>query len=464
MIRFNCHCTHEFLVPEDQAGALVQCPKCGRLNDVPTLSDLEHLEDGGIFKMDEKPKPPSKNMIPEATRAFSRDLRDDHGEEIDLRPSVDDILAAGTTEIPLELAGQELPGTPKYDPVTGELIESIDIKPSDKQTVDAKKIPVAKRAITYAAGDLSKRVTPGRILLNLFHPVNLVVMLFVILAHMLLQVVLAVVMAGIFFAAPLVIIFGGLLVSHYGVIIEEIGKGDLDELPRPLRDASFGSDLWAPFIRFNFSILACFWPIMLVIHMPGTAGTGLLAACVLFGFYFFPATLLTTLCAGSYLNLRPDRIIGVIRACGLGYWVSVIAFAIGGMVYLGSIGFVTFAFIHLFASGPIGDKMLALAGGSTTLLLGIYLMHFACWHLGLLTRVNADRFPWVLQRHVHSRRTDTLAQLEAARKAARHADLLRANRPDRDARISEIREAEKAKRAAQEAKPIWDRVAETRND
>ena len=70
MIRFNCHCTHEFLVPEDQAGSLVQCPKCGRLNDVPTLSDLEHLEDGGIFKMDEAPKPPSKKGAPNSSYPF----------------------------------------------------------------------------------------------------------------------------------------------------------------------------------------------------------------------------------------------------------------------------------------------------------------------------------------------------------------------------------------------------------
>src|SRR5207249_4377958 len=161
---------------------------------------------------------------------------------------------------------------------------------------------------------------------------------------------------------------------------------------------------------------------------PGPTGMGLLAACILFGLYFFPATLLTSLCAGSYLNLRPDRVIGVIRACGLGYWVSVIAFAVGGTVYLGAMGIVTFGFMSLFRGGAMAEKMLVLAGGSTTLLLGIYLMHFACWHLGLLARVNADRFPWILQRHIHSRRTDTLAQLEAARKAAKHADLLRANR------------------------------------
>ena len=44
MIDFVCHCGFGFSVQDDMAGALVQCPKCRRLNDVPLLSDLEHLE------------------------------------------------------------------------------------------------------------------------------------------------------------------------------------------------------------------------------------------------------------------------------------------------------------------------------------------------------------------------------------------------------------------------------------
>jgi hypothetical protein len=108
--------------------------------------------------------------------------------------------------------------------------------------------------------------------------------------------------------------------------------------------------------------------------------------------------------------------------------------------------------------------MFGIAIGSPALLLGIYLFHFACWHLGLLYRANHERFPWILQRHVQSRRTDTLAQLELARKNAQRLDALRRNRPDREQRVGEIRDAEKAKRAKTGEKPIWDRVAETRND
>ena len=65
-------------------------------------------------------------------------------------------------------------------------------------------------------------------------------------------------------------------------------------------------------------------------RLPGPVGTGLLASCMIFGLYFFPAILVTALNGDTYLNLRPDRIIGVIRACGSGYLASVIAFTVGG--------------------------------------------------------------------------------------------------------------------------------------
>jgi hypothetical protein len=254
------------------------------------------------------------------------------------------------------------------------------------------------------------------------------------------------------------------MTGHYGVIVEEIGRGDADELPRPLRNASLGDDFFKPLSRFIMAAVLCFWPLVFAVRMTGPAGTGLLVACVLFGLFFFPAALLSALTGATYLNLRPDRIIGVIRACGAAYWVSVIAFAVSGVIYIGAIGVLDIALVSMISWQSRTETIISMAIAWTALLLGIYLFHFACWHLGLLYRAHHDEFPWVLQRHVYSRRTDTLAQLEAARKAAKHADLLRVNRPDREQRISEIRDAEKAKRAAQEAKPIWDRVAETRND
>jgi hypothetical protein len=34
------------------------------------------------------------------------------------------------------------------------------------------------------------------------------------------------------------------------------------------------------------------------------------------------------------------------------------------------------------------------------LILGIFLMHWFCWYLGLMYRAHQEQFPWVLQRHV----------------------------------------------------------------
>jgi hypothetical protein len=464
MIRFNCHCTHEFLVSEDQAGGTVQCPKCSRLNDVPTLSDIENLEDGGIFKIGAGPNAPSKDVLPNAARAFTRDKHDESGEDIDMRPTVDEFLNLGSDEIPLSLKDEERPGAPKYDPVTGELIETLQIKQEKEKLPDPRSIPIAKRAMSYATNDLNLRVTPMTILLHLFQPVNLFVMVFVIFAHMVFQAFALLVQVGFFLMVPVLILIAALLVAHYGVIVEEIGTGDADELPRPLRNASVSEDMWNPFIRFCFAIMVCFWPVIFQWQLRdlGQAGVALLITCILFGIYFFPGVLLTSLMAGSYLNMRPDRIIGTIRALGAKYLVSVFAFVIAGTIYLAGVGIVNVGARGLMAPG-MKIAFMGFAIGSPTLLLGIYLMHFACWHLGLLYRANQDAFPWILQRHVHTQRTDTLAQLEAARKAAKQLDALRRNRPDREQRVAEIREAHK-KGLKPEAKPIWDRVAETRND
>ena len=43
MIRFPCRCGHQFEVSDDQAGGMIQCPKCHLLRDIPTLSDLPGL-------------------------------------------------------------------------------------------------------------------------------------------------------------------------------------------------------------------------------------------------------------------------------------------------------------------------------------------------------------------------------------------------------------------------------------
>ena len=161
------------------------------------------------------------------------------------------------------------------------------------------------------------------------------------------------------------------------------------------------------------------------------------------------------------MNLRVDRLIGVIRDCGAGYWISVLSFTIATPIYLFAMFGLDRAIALLFQSKAFGTSFLGILIFMPALLLGIYLYHFCCWFLGLLYRANHPRFPWVLQRHVYSRRTDLLAQLEAARAASRLA-VLQKNKPDREQRLAEIRTAEAAKKAANpnDNRQIWDRVSD----
>src|SRR5215213_8978372 len=56
MIRFTCICSQMFEAADDQAGTSFQCPTCGRLVDVPTLSELPAISSDGTYKMDEDPE------------------------------------------------------------------------------------------------------------------------------------------------------------------------------------------------------------------------------------------------------------------------------------------------------------------------------------------------------------------------------------------------------------------------
>src|SRR5690349_1147247 len=120
MIKFACHCSHAFALPDDQAGGMIQCPKCGRLNDIPRLGDLEHLESDGIFKLEDEKNPAPLTSIADVGRAFGKHRQDNQGHDIDLRPNLEEFLAISGDEIPLAVTEDVLPDAPKYDPVSGE--------------------------------------------------------------------------------------------------------------------------------------------------------------------------------------------------------------------------------------------------------------------------------------------------------------------------------------------------------
>jgi hypothetical protein len=105
--------------------------------------------------------------------------------------------------------------------------------------------------------------------------------------------------------------------------------------------------------------------------------------------------LLTTNLSGSTLNLRPDRVLHVIRICGVHYVLVTLLWAVTWPIYaLGWLGF-CLALLRSFlgsastASGFYVEWMIVLPA----LVAGIYLMHYFCWYLGLLYKAHHAEFP-----------------------------------------------------------------------
>ena len=460
MIRFACACKNRFEVPEEEAGGMLQCPACGRLNDIPTLGDLPHLAEDGTYEVEvERPRDDPARLA-QLSLYYAKGTHDADGDEIDLRITPADIRAAGADPddegIPLadDVSVGRRSAAPKYDPETGELIRPIELKPDPAgEPVDPSTVPLAKAAINYARGETARRVTPLRALVELLMPVNVAVMLFVFVVHVFLQVAVIVVMTGLvfIFVAPLVMAM--LLVSHYGNVIDEIGPQDHDELPRPLRSVSLRDDLWDPFVNVAASFMLCYLPVAVVAAhsegLPGPARMILVGLLILAATATLPAVLLTTTTSGTFVNLRPDRLWGVMRTCGHNYVVAVIACVLALVCYGGGIWAADLALVSAMNATTYFNlpRWATWAIGYPLLSVGIYLAHFFCWYLGLLYRAHHDAFPWALQRHVRD------PALEARRFGSRLPDvdaLAGLPRPrDTRAKLRELRERERGRRAQQ---------------
>lgn len=397
------------------AGGQIQCPHCGRLNDVPSLNDLANLSADGTYKVDPSTLKAEADRMAQLRRTFTRSKQDESGQSIDLRPTLDEVDQIGADEIPLSLAEQIRPAAPKYDPETGELVRPLNVTPIDRP--DESTIPVAGRAIEYADGEAAGRYFSGRILLELLLPVNLVVMLFVLLAHVLAQLTLYII-----FGWVISLFIAGLIMAHYATVVEEIGPEDRDELPRPLRNAGIGDDLWRPFCHFFLSMAACYWPMLTAWYLGITHGDALLISSVpvLFGLggFLFPAVLLTMTTSGAPLaNLRPDRIWSIIRQSGGGYLASVIFCLLASGLYLWLLVGIDLLPRQWRVANPWVTNLNHFVIFYLLTWIAIYLTHLFAWHLGLLYRRHHDRFNWTLQRHIPTNRMANLPQEVARRRA-----------------------------------------------
>lgn len=396
-------------VPQELAGGDIQCPECKCLASVPGVGDLEGLDADGVIKV-RLPTPEEQAKAHElAQRAYFPQGAVDEEGRIDLRPTLEEVAEAGGMEIPLELKDEVLPGAPKYDPVTGELIEPLAVKPSQGPVEHGiPEVPT----LNYQKKEAHKDATAQQAWGAMFRAGSLVVLGMVLLLHGLAAGML--IPVGMYMAIPFIfmLFLFMTLMAHYATVVEEVGVFDLDELPTPLRGASMWEDLLKPFGRFALAVAMCYGPGLIVFGKQAYLAGGALG---LLGTFLFPAVFLTTCTSGSIWNLRLDRVFGVIGQCGVGYVASALVWTLlAGLYPLAVMGTSGFAFaVGQGLVNPSGRFSIALSSAiyspliSWPLMAGaVCLMHLFCWHLGLLYRKHHEMFPWVLQRHISTKKPE----------------------------------------------------------
>jgi hypothetical protein len=412
VIEFPCTCGHRFRLEDDQAGTLIQCPQCRRLNDIPAHGELSQFLGDGTYKVDDPVDLRDSNEVAaELAYVYQRGHHDADGNEIDLRLNRADIESIGGDPIPL--APDAPPRqAPRYDPETGELITAHELKDELAPKVDPASIPMAKAAINYATGETVHHNSFLRALAHLFSPLNVAVTFSVFMVHVLLWPLLLVMYAGILYLILAVPVLVGMILAHYGNVIEDVGPFERDELPRPLRNVGWHEDIWSPFCNFFGSLAICYGPSavlpLLVVRVPAfqpmAAAIGVL--CGAMGTFFFPAVLLTLQTSGSSFNLRPDRVLALIGSCGAAYFFAVVLWTVTAAIYLwGFIG-TSLALATVMHSSNLPAWLTSWSITVPALVAGIFLMHYFCMCLGILYRLHYPSFQWVLQRHIPKKKTE----------------------------------------------------------
>ncbi|MGF1632268.1 MAG: hypothetical protein ACFCVE_00320 [Phycisphaerae bacterium] len=442
MIRFPCPCGNRLEVPDDEAGGLVQCPACRRLNDVPAASDAPSIEDDGTFRLSgEEEHQRAALDMDEAEVFYSAELRRKRGNELDLRHDVETFLTIG--DAPPD-APAERRVRARYDPETGELIRPMDLAPMQAIPVDAAaghpargptrspaRAPAADMALPLG---YAKRSTPAvepipsllSLPMRLLLPHNLFVWGIVAAILLVSATVMGVPLAGALYTLILFPPLMMLAIGHVALVIESTGPMEADDLPAPLRDVSFVSDIWVPFFRTVQALAITFGLVILLEVYVGPFPAAVSWLLYLLAAAAFPAALLTFVAGGLYANLAPHRLLAVMRLGGLSYVLAVVLLLVGmQLVGFGFVGVLSVAVswasqgvfirvpnfeISLPGVGVLGwGPLYIVAAGS--LVAGVYLMHLFCWIMGVLFRRHHEQFPWIMQRHLSTRR-DTMRQLE----------------------------------------------------
>jgi hypothetical protein len=401
MINFPCTCGHRFSFPDEEAGGMAQCPACKRLVDVPIPGDLVNFEEDGTLKMEIPFRDDEEDRIAELTRAYLPRRQDEHGEDYDLRVTMEQIEAAGSEEIPLELKDEVKPGAPKYDPETGELIRPMALKEDEYKKV----IPLPpQQTLHYQQADPMGADMPlWKAPLALLRHGSLAVMLILFGFHLLSNAMWSLMGIGLLLAVIVDFFIWAMMPAHYANVVEELGPLEKDEIPTPLRGMAFMEDVIWPFLNFIAAIAICYGPAVWAYEPnPGGRMAGLAVAGL--GTIMFPAVFLTLCTSGSVLNLRPDRVFSVVAKSGGRYLFATILWTVAVPGYLTGI-FLTSWFATTWLTGrSMGGPWYLPMLGYTLVLGGIFLMHYFCVALGLIYRKHHNDFPWVLQRHEASKK------------------------------------------------------------
>jgi hypothetical protein len=412
MIAFQCTCHHRFEVPDDQAGADLQCPRCGRLNTVPTANDLGLLNEDGTYKVDGPVGPEQQNpeVAEELARIYRHSRLDEFGNEIDLRSHSTplDYERVGVDPMDMKPEGRDRLPPPKYDPETGELIRPMEIRKDPNANVRAA-LPAIKPNRRRVAVERLDRVGAAWVFASLFKPANLVVLSLVVAAHVFYFIT---VMSGAFLwlTWPLALFVAMAMVAHFGNVIDETGPSSQDELPRPLRNVSWSDDLWGPFWAYCLMAIVCYGPAYLVwrqtnFPVPGAqlTLTGILVAG---GTFIAPAVLLITQTSGSWINLWPPRVFRTIGVLWRIYPLLMLLYIISVPVYLFGLWHWTIAAraVTLYFLADVARIAPPSVPGVLDWLIilactfgGIFTMHYFSWVLGHVYRVYHRQMPWAYQ-------------------------------------------------------------------
>ena len=430
-----------------------------RLTD-GAASDLPHTREGaaGGAAAQRPPRPVKLPGLVDYPR-----FTDPSG--IDRRASLEAILGVGAPRAEPEPARRE-----RYDPETGELVTDLELAepgawtapahapgPRDEAAEDGAEPSDVAPAPHNAHGLQELRreqpsqrpppptlayantrenyVQPGRgykpiplhirpvhwysIPLELFQPQNVLVLGFVLAMHLLVQGMVLLSLVG---ALPLLLLAGLIvlaIVAHYAIILDETGPEKRDEIPGVLRNVSISDDFLRPIWAVLTALALCFGPAAALGRAGGWAGApdgptlaAALIALVL-GTILFPATLLTAATSGTFLNLAPHRVLGVLLAAPGKYFLGVLLFLVSVALYVvafSALGYLTFAAAGAFALTG-AQYFLAAVVGYFALMAAVYVAHAFCWLLGKIHQEHHDDFGWVLQRHI-STRNDPTKQLE----------------------------------------------------